>query len=273
MPESKQMISQHPKHLIRFCKALLRCMAILICVPGIAGADSPSGVGTDRLTPAAKALFADREHMTEFTLVSDHAPDPGEKDVELKLLVPNIYINRDAMEPGNRETYFHLKMLWPSLEGTSIRTRDIDQAEYDEEMRVRDTGHFFGVQFFKGRLDRSATMIADHIERYWVRFTRDPQMPGFTKYADKSLEKQLDAGIYPLMQYLVPTDTTYPYPVYFQCPVGNSTPHQSLGCTGFNYLGHYVYGEYDFAFSELENWKAIDTQVRNLFAAMLEQNK
>ena len=235
---------------------------VLLLLPFVAYAEG--------LPPAAKALFADRENMTEFTLVSNHAPDPGEKDVEVKLLVPNIYINRDSMEPGNRVTFFHLKMLWPTLEGTTVRTRLIDQVEHDKLQRVLDSGQFFQVEFDKGRLDRSATMIADNIRKEWIPFTRDPQVPGFTKYASKTSEQAVNAGIYPREQYLVPTDTSYKYPVYFQCPVGNSLPHQTLGCTGFDYLGHYVYGQYHFAFSELDHWKTIDRQVRALFEAMLE---
>jgi hypothetical protein len=212
-------------------------------------------------TVGADNLATGQQPITKFTLIRD--------EVKTELQVPTAYIDRDATEWTNNQGYYlYLKMLWPSLARTTIRTHTDDPKEHDDEESLLQSGQLFRVKFLKGKLDRMSFLIKEHIENDWEPLTDMESIPGFKQYISRIENGPAFKNHRFASRMLVPLDKNYAQRVYIDCPINPNVSPQRLYCTGYNYLDHYVYGEYIFSFSEIENWEQFDAAVRRLFTGM-----
>lgn len=189
------------------------------------------------------------------------------RGVNTFLRVPTAYIDSYITKSAYTKS-LHLQMFWPSLEKLPSDFSDrSSEAAYEKSEALRETGRFFGVEFNQGELERMQDGIRYHVANDWVRDLGGYANPQFTSYFQKLLHNRLPKQMQ--SEFLVPTDPKFRERVFIECPVNSVFPATHVYCTGHNYLGHLVYAEYTFAFAHLQDWKAIDAAVRQLFAVML----
>ena len=211
------------------------------------------------LSTSAAYAAAPSQDTTTFTLVCD--------EVKTRLEVPTAYIDRDWTGKADQGPILYLKMLWPSMESTSVRTRLIDQQHYDEEKRFLLSGRALNIEFHQSKVPLFKSIIKHYIENDWIPLTDDEPVPGFEQYTDKANSYSVKKH-WLTTKILVPVDKNYTEKVYFNCPLNSNLPHTRLYCVGHTDFGHYVYGNYQLSFANLQDWKTIDSVVRQLFDKM-----
>lgn len=190
-------------------------------------------------------------------------------EVETRLKVPPVYIDRDATEGTDQGAYLHLKMSWPSMEATSIRTFKYNEREYEEYQQALKTGHFLRIQLGQAKQDWIGNYIKNNLKKDWVPVVDAKLIPGFKQYTSKTedyaIKRHWLASV-----ILVPLDEAYSKRVYITCPFNSNLSSVGLYCTEHTSLDHYVQGNFTFSLSHLQDWKHIDSDVRQLFNQMYQ---
>jgi len=217
--------------------------------------------------PTVEAYSSDFDHpsITNFTLVC--------KELRTELHVLTAYIDWDATEGKNEGSYIHLKMLWPSLASTPVRFGTFNEKQYDEEAQLLHSGEAFMIELSQGTVARMSDNIKHHISDDWIPLTALEPIPDFEQYVSKMEETSVVKKNFLGTRILVPLDKDYADKVYFECPVNSPFSPAGLYCTGHNYLGHYVYGEYHFSLANIQDWRKIDATVRQLFESMMKSKR
>jgi hypothetical protein len=217
--------------------------------------------------PTVEAYSSDFDHptITNFTLVC--------KEIRTELHVLTSYIDWDATEGKNEGSYIHLKMLWPSLASTPVRFGTFNEKQNDDEAQLLHSGEAFMIELSQGTVARISDNIKRHISDDWIPLTAIEPIPGFEQYVSKMEETSVVKKSFLGTRILVPLDKDYADKVYFECPVNSPFSPAGLYCTGHNYLGHYVYGEYHFSLANIQDWRKIDATVRQLFESMMNSKQ